>query len=269
MAPYGVATRSWGSRPQTPLESLRGQVQGHLVQPLTHWPQRDWIPLKESGLACRLTFGVTPLNPKVDQFLRKGTDSLSGELASGEMVFGKKVIEEPRIGKLVGGVQSLGGHGTNSGFCHLTVRAHHREPSIGHMVQRNRRRHFLPQRWGDAEAHVENKSKQQKSHLSLVMVWLRNVSHRFMHLNTCSPTGGPVWGDYGTFMRWSLAGGTMAMGWGALKVYSLMLLPVLSLSLPPFLSASCVWMECDQPVPCTYCHTFSAISGLHHSETVN
>lgn len=67
---------------------------------------------------------------------------------------------------------------------------------------------------------------------------MRSVPHRFMHLNTCSPTGNTVWVDYGTFRTKSLSGGRTSLG-------------VTSEGLKPqptscsLFSASCLWMKID------------------------
>lgn len=40
-----------------------------------------------------------------------------------------------------------------------------------------------------------------------VVVWMRNIPHRLLYQNTRSPVGGALWGVYGHFTRYSLAGG--------------------------------------------------------------
>lgn len=78
----------------------------------------------------------------------------------------------------------------------------------------------------------------QGLHKETVLVWMRNVSHRFLYLNTWSPgvQVPTVWDRFGTFRGWSLAGGSMSVGW-ALRVHSLILLPVCSLCLLFLVSA--------------------------------
>jgi hypothetical protein len=46
---------------------------------------------------------------------------------------------------------------------------------------------------------------------------MRNVPERFMYLNTWSPVGGgTVWGDYRSFRKYSLTGGSTSL-WGGLE----------------------------------------------------
>jgi hypothetical protein len=46
------------------------------------------------------------------------------------------------------------------------------------------------------------------------VVWMRNVPHMHMGLNTWTPDGGTVWEGYGTCRRWNLAGGSTSLGAG-------------------------------------------------------
>lgn len=55
---------------------------------------------------------------------------------------------------------------------------------------------------------------------------MRNVSHRFMYLNSWSPVGGSVWESHGTFRRRSLL--KEVPYWRCvLRVYKLLLVPFL------------------------------------------
>ena len=44
-----------------------------------------------------------------------------------------------------------------------------------------------------------------------VVVPMRNVPYRCIYLNTCFSVGSTVWGNYGTFRGWSLAGGRKSL----------------------------------------------------------
>lgn len=172
---------------------------------------------------------------------------------------------------------------TDRGFASSTVSAHQglrQEPPIGHAVQQNRRRHFcfrdeVTQELTQSKCLEPPRAKQQKSNWSLVAVQLRNVS-----IGSCICTLGPLLvalsvGGYGTFLRWSIAGGSVSWVVEDFEGFNLMLLPVFSLSLPHycapasfFLSVPCVWTECHQPCSLTYCHAVPSPS-FNHSGTWN
>lgn len=47
-----------------------------------------------------------------------------------------------------------------------------------------------------------------------VVAWMCEGPCRLMSFNTPSPAGGAIWGDYRTFRRWRLAGGSGSLGVG-------------------------------------------------------
>lgn len=59
--------------------------------------------------------------------------------------------------------------------------------------------------------------------LAYVVIWLRNVPHRLMCLNTWSPVGSTVWKGYRNFRGWSLTRGSVSLE-QALGVHSFALL---------------------------------------------
>lgn len=74
-----------------------------------------------------------------------------------------------------------------------------------------------------------------------LVFWMRNVPHGLMCVNSCSPVGGTVWGDHGTFRRCSRAGEVCHWGW----IWEFIFL--FSLPLP-----SCIGIKYDQSAsrPC-------------------
>lgn len=86
-----------------------------------------------------------------------------------------------------------------------------------------------------------------------VVVWVRNVLHRLMYLDIWCLVGVAVWGGYGTFRTWNLAGGMLLRNWLWGLLASLHFLVALFLS--------CVWLKYDLGFllllpcfPCSYRH---------------
>lgn len=91
-----------------------------------------------------------------------------------------------------------------------------------------------------------------------LVVWIINIPHRFVYLNTWSPAGGTtIWGDYETFRRWSLAGGSVTLQADVPDLYSLDLLPV------HFLCFLCMGgnMISQLPVPIAFSSIIDSPSG--------
>lgn len=80
-----------------------------------------------------------------------------------------------------------------------------------------------------------------------LLLWIGNVPHRLLNLNTSSPVGSSVWRGYRTFRKWRLVGGSRL----ALRIYSLTSL----------LTFSVFWeqLRCELSVSGFCCYAFPAV----------